>query len=471
MKKRLENIEGLLSERLTLYPVLTGVLFLVNELRKNAIFFTLEENVFLILIVMAFSLLIDFLSRKFIKNKIKAALIAVLFVFINLFYQDIFLVISAQNILIRFINSTSSNHPEILVIPILLIIWLFFAFIVLRSSRVLKGLNLYLNVLFIALILFEVTKWVIAPVPQIKLAENDPFPVNTDLLQKQKPDIYYIILDAYTSSESLKKYWSFDNSMFEDSLKHLGFYIAHKSKTDYMYTAFCLASYLNSSSLLLDSTKHYTERNLIQLIRKNRLFDWLNANKYKCYNYSIFDSFGSKKYYDPFSYNHFLGRTIWYTNFLKFYHFLNPSSSISQTNLKIFKKLQDLPNESQEKQFFVYAHLMTPHFPFTFDKTGRPYNKSDSLTDEQKYLGQLIFTNSLTLETINHILFSSRNKPIIIIQGDHGYRYINNITKSERSHEAHTLFYAIYTPNALLIPEDINPASTFKKLIKEINGF
>lgn len=468
MKGQFEKVKFLLSEKLILYPILTGILFLFNEIRNNAVFYTLRENVSLILIVLAFTLLVDFLSRKLIKNKTKAALIATLFVFINLFYQDIFQFISSQKVLINFINSTTSNHPEVIIIPVILIIWIFFTFFVIRITRFFAGLNLYLNIVIIAFILLEITQWLIIPVPQIKLADDEPFPVNTDLLPEQKPDIYYIILDSYTSSESLKKYWNYDNSRFEDSLKQLGFFIAHKSESDFTSTSYCLASYLNSSSLLLDSTKHYNERNLLLLIRNNRLFDWLSLNKYRCYNISPFDAFGNKKYYNYLSI-HFLGRTIWYINSNKLYHYLIPSSRISQTNLKIFIKLDHLTKARHDNPLFSYVHVMMPHSPYSFNEFGKPFNVSDSLKNKQKYLGQLIFTNSLTLESIGNILKFSRRKPIIVIQGDHGYRGLVDATLIERSLEAHTIFYAIYTPNGTIVPETINPKNTFKKLIEYIN--
>ena len=469
MKERFDKVKRLLSEKFTLYPVLTGILFLVNELRKNFVFFTVKESVSLILIVLAFTILIDFLSRKLVKNKIKAALIAVLFVFINLFYLDIFQILSSQKFLIEFINSTTSDHPEVIIIPILFFFWLTISYFILRTKRSLESLNLYLNVLIIAFVLFEAIQCFIAPVPQIILAKNKPLPVNADLKQEQKPDIYYIILDAYTSSESLKKYWKYDNSKFEDSLKQLGFNIAAHSKTDLTHTPYCLASYLNSSSLILDTKQHYNERNLLQLIRNNRLSDWLRANNYLCFNYSCFDSFGNNKYYKFFTYNHFLGRTIWYTNFYKLYHFLNPSSLVSRTNLEIFSKLNHLTEERHNKPIFTYAHVMMPHFPYYYNEYGKPYNKSDSLSDKQKYLGQLIYTNSLTLESINDILASSPGKPIIIIQGDHGFRYLADTTLIEKSFETHTIFYASYAPNGIVIPDTINPANTFEELIQEIN--
>jgi len=470
MKQRFEKIRFLLTEKLTLYPILTGILFLVNTLRNNAVFYTLQENVSLILIILAFTIGVDLLSRKLIKNKTKAALIATPFIIINLFYQDIFLLLTGQRALIRFDNLISTSHPEVIIIPIVFLVWLTFTFFIIRTKRIWAGINLYLNVIFLAFILVEVTKAVIVPIPQIQLADNKPFPVNNNLTKEQKPDIYYIILDSYTSSESLKTYWKYDNSVFEDSLKHLGFQIASKSKSDFTYTPYCLASYLNSSSLLLDTTKHhYNERNLLQLIRNNHLYDWLKVNKYYCNNLSLFDAFGEHKYYEFFTYNHFLGRTIWFVNYIKLYHYLKPNVNISQTNLEIFTEINKLAEEKHDQPTFTYAHVMMPHTPYIFNEQGTPYKATDILSDKQKYLGQLIFTNSLTFELIKNILKFSRCNPIIVIQGDHGYRFLDDTTKSEKTNEAHTIFYAILLPYSTTIPENINPSTTFKMVIETIN--
>lgn len=206
---------------------------------------------------------------------------------------------------------------------------------------------------------------------------------------------------------------------------------------------------------------------MLKLIRNNRLFDWLIANDYLCYNYSPFDTFGTKKYYNYLRI-HFLGRTIWYINSNKLYHYLIPSSGISKTNLKIFIQLNHLPKERRDKPLFVYAHVMMPHAPYSFNEYGKPFNASDSLSNKQKYLGQLIFTNSLTLESINQILKFSPRKPIIIIQGDHG-KGLKDSTLIERPLEANKIFYAIYTPDGIIVPDTINPKNTFKKLFEYIN--
>lgn len=466
MKVNIAQIKFLLSEKLTLYPSLVGILFLVNELRKSSVFNTTKESFYLVIIVLLFSLFIDFVCKIIIKNKLKAALIAASFIFINLFYRDILLAIFNNKFLIGIINSLTSNHPQYIVIPLILIIWITFAFFVISIKRIPFGINLWLNVVIIAFIFFEISQLIFSPVEQITLTDNKPFLVNNDLSLHEKPDIYYIILDSYTSSESLSKYWNYDNAKFEDSLTHLGFFIVQKSKTKYTSTPYCIASYLNSSSLNIDYKKKYNERNLTKLIKNNRLYNWLKQNKYRCINFSHFEILGSKKNVDII--NHFLGRTIWYAIYNKLYHFLNPFLSIPQINLEYFSNLINLAKEDHEKPIFAYAHIMMPHSPYYFNEFGKPFNADDKLTDKQKYLGQLIFTNSLALETIYNILSYSPKNSIIIIQGDHGFRYLDD--KKENSKEAHSIFYAIYTPNGIEIPNTINPSNTFKILIDQINN-
>lgn len=59
------------------------------------------------------------------------------------------------------------------------------------------------------------------------------------------PDIYYIILDAYSASTTLKELYNYDNSEFTDFLSGKGFYIANQSTSNYASTPLSLASSLN----------------------------------------------------------------------------------------------------------------------------------------------------------------------------------------------------------------------------------
>ena len=79
---------------------------------------------------------------------------------------------------------------------------------------------------------------------------------------------------------------------------------------------------------------------------------------------------------------------------------------------------------------FIFAHIIKPHSPFTFDRHGNMvvsqrgddgFSDEHDLTVPNAYIGQLIFINSLVLRTIDRILESHVEKPIIVIAADHGH--------------------------------------------------
>ena len=63
------------------------------------------------------------------------------------------------------------------------------------------------------------------------------------------PDIYYIILDEYAREDDLSTNFSYDNSLFLNNLRKMGFFVADWSQSNYTYTLFSLTSSLNLNYL------------------------------------------------------------------------------------------------------------------------------------------------------------------------------------------------------------------------------
>ena len=59
------------------------------------------------------------------------------------------------------------------------------------------------------------------------------------------PDIYYIILDGYGRSDTLKQVYGFDNAEFLAGLQELGFVVAECSQSNYAQTELSIASSTN----------------------------------------------------------------------------------------------------------------------------------------------------------------------------------------------------------------------------------
>ena len=68
--------------------------------------------------------------------------------------------------------------------------------------------------------------------------------------QGTPPDVYFIVLDAYTRGDALQRDMQFDNSEFLTGLEDLGFYVTECSRPNYDFTRASLTSTLNMVYLL-----------------------------------------------------------------------------------------------------------------------------------------------------------------------------------------------------------------------------
>ena len=69
------------------------------------------------------------------------------------------------------------------------------------------------------------------------------------------PDIYYLLLDAYTAQKSLARFWGFDNADFLAALKRRDFFVADDSRSRYITTVQSMASTLNMDTLVRGKTR------------------------------------------------------------------------------------------------------------------------------------------------------------------------------------------------------------------------
>jgi hypothetical protein len=223
-----------------------------------------------------------------------------------------------------------------------------------------------------------------------------------------------------------------------------------------------MASYLNLSLLKLNPSLPINELylqpilNTHLLIKKSNVVQQILNSGYSFVNYSMFTINNENSFYlnfdDPESLNAILQTTIWHALISKIqeHYYPNQRNPLIYPNLKIFQRLIDSIPNNRIVPTFVYAHIMMPHDPFEYDENGnRMSAKYRNLLDNRSYLRQLRYTNTLVINTIKNILFSEKKKPIIIIQGDHGYRYLKNVDLKNKRNEAHSIF------SSYLYPQDI----------------
>lgn len=281
----------------------------------------------------------------------------------------------------------------------------------------------------------------------------------------RKPDIYLLLMDQYAGNSTLNKTFRFDNSDFLNELKKRGFYIAENSRSNYNLTPFSMASLLSMNYLDKEMALPI-KLNLsycYQAIRNSSVIKFLNGNGYSFYNHSVFDFPGKPAH----KYEAFLpyGTALITLNTLtgRIGRDLNNSikagkfGSASERKKLVYENLDYNENtftltsqvvlQKTDSPKFVYSHFMLPHFPYYYDKGGKPL-PLDKLTDFKRtnsndYIEYLQYGNKKILTLLDNILLDSPNPPVILLLSDHGSR---RLTKGEENTNDFVNLNAVYIP-------------------------
>ena len=292
----------------------------------------------------------------------------------------------------------------------------------------------------------------------------------------ERPDIYYIVLDAYSRDEQLA---GFDNSRFLHELERRGFYIASDAISNYNLSIHSIPSSLNLSYLHdLESRTPASEIDLRKLAQFNALAAILQDLGYAYVHlesgYEITDkspvadvsvSFtragaivsereggtSTVRYSEASSRGsptdgRFL-RALLQTTALRPLLVHRPLAGdddpydwwVADRALEMFGFLSSPIQVGRPK--FVFAHIVKPHLPATFDKYG---NKVVGLSDHSgfdddhdpsvpnAYIGQLIYVNELVINMVDEILGNNGDGTVIVLSGDHGTNRSHDILAAFR---------------------------------------
>lgn len=314
------------------------------------------------------------------------------------------------------------------------------------------------------------------------------------LEDQQKPDIYYIILDAYGGESMLRELHGFDNSSFTSALRERGFIVSPTSESNYLRTIHSLSSSLNMQYLdhvpevMGDSGLWWP---LKETFANNETRKFLESQGYKTvivtsgWDFTTITDADEYRQPYPIFINKFEEFFIQHTNLsaFSFLEDLGVSFPSYDTHrylvLYAFEQLQRVPELDSPK--FTFVHILSPHPPFVFDADGDPIDPDYPFTIadnrylitppskyQEGYLKQLSFINNQVLEVVDAILEKSARPPIIIIQGDHGPGiFIDSQSLSPPCfHERYSILNAYYLPgiDPTAVPQDITPVNTFRMI-------
>jgi hypothetical protein len=421
------------------FVFLIPIFFVLHGYRENLGYIHPGEAILLSGVYLIGSAVLFGLTFLYYRNIAKAALATG---FLLAFY---FFFGAVQDFLKAYLHPLSRYAIIVPAFCIAAIAWVVF---LRRTRRDFPQWFFYLNCLFLLYLLVDSTEILLAS-PESpdrhRITASNPTLTFTPY-NGPKPDIYFLLFDAYTSSLGLKENYHYDNSGFDRFLTAKGFRIQYASRANYKYTILSMPSILNMG--YLDKLKNVKGGPVAEyyylsdLIKDNDLMYWLGAAGYDIVNCSIFDLRGhpspitesllplqTRLITDQTFYSRFYRDVGW-----NFYQFtFNPLSekeidlSLNNDNKLIDRLLTNSATPSSRPRFF-YGHFNIPHPPYYFDKQGNrrkvlaPYRPADEdrLPD---YLDYLTYTNKRAEEIINTILRNTGGRAVIILMGDHGLRY------------------------------------------------
>lgn len=270
----------------------------------------------------------------------------------------------------------------------------------------------------------------------------------------KKPDIYYIVLDAYAREDVLANFYGYDNSPFLNELEAMGFYVAHCSQSNYTKTKFSLASTLNIDyleNLGGEELRHDNgEPNWVKigfLIRQSKVRDFLESQGYQTvafqtgFFWTEWDN--ADLYFKQDSEDlGTLGTLETFGHVNEFEALLIKTSlglALADTGTILSQYLQPIISESPKRQRyeivsftldtleeiapvrspkFVFAHVVSPHAPYVFSQDGAFLADQENM--RTGYPDQVTYINKRVLSIVQKLITNSEIPPIIILQGDHG---------------------------------------------------
>jgi len=201
-----------------------------------------------------------------------------------------------------------------------------------------------------------------------------------------KRDIYLIVLDEYANAEVTGRLFGFDNHVFLDSLRQLGF-VVPAVHSNYCHTFLSIPSMLNAShiaGLSGELGRKSVDRTVTDyLVRHNRTVPFLKSQGYQ---YALFPTLGwEATRHDPRADIEFHVR-----------HEFDPAREVSRSGLRqvlnrtSLLKFVDWGGGRLSRDYvtrtlagiaqipevpgpvFTFAHVMSPHAPYVFDRDCRP---------------------------------------------------------------------------------------------------
>ena len=474
------------------HPFLFAILPAVFLWGRNFGEVPLREVFPALIVLIIYGALVWFFLRIFFRDFGKSAIISSVFLVITLLFDYIY------NIF--FYNSFIQLRWRWAILALFLIFAVAW-FLVKKTKKDLLNINKAMTIAVGTFILISVFQVVSGYYTAYMDVRRDDMKIAVDGKTSELRDIYYIILDGYSSPEVIRDVIGFEEiDEMVAFLREKGFFVADKSRSNYAHTLYSLPSSLNMSYLQNPSADktHFT------MTEDHKVKDFLKSHGYKYFHFgadafTYFNRYADENInlglFSPYQFavlHNTLFRSLQDLSGIKIdlladiFGFLD--KRLTQWKREKFKlqKLAEVPDK-ENSPVFVFAHFLLPKGDEVFDENGNYLTKeeADKRGPIKNYLGQVVYINKEIENLVNILLEKSDPEPIIILQGDHGFPFYahrdltGQFIQPDRAKElmvsgeySFPIFNAYYFPEGgdKLLYDSITPVNTFRILFNYYFG-
>lgn len=493
-----------------IYPVFLSLIPALHLYASNRTSFKSVISSWIIIagIVVILFLIIKRITKQTRFTGVITGCIAIAIFYFQPFLKQLSVVIYNLGISKSITGLQDSTPTALLILTIWVLLWVVLVRYLVRSDAMVGKANSYLLVVSLIMILsplsgiarkiiyttrFQDEHQVILADPSSLIFEGDL--LGSDLEIRAKPDIYYLIFDGFGGERILEKYYETNIDVFLDQLDERGFYVASQSRSNYSQTVCSLSSslnigYLDGLSRTLQDTNAWDPFAIS--MRENQVSTYFDDQGYRSVTFSSgfwpTEGIRSDEKLQPLiALNEYEEILVQNTPLVTLF----PDILYNLHRNRIAFTINNLSQvDLGDKPGFIFAHLYIPHPPFVFDENGnhvhvpRAFIKYDAdgyrnrggttAEYQQMYSEQINYLFDRILIIIDEIIAVSENKPIIIIQGDHG----PGSTITQRDYEPDNLDERFSIMNAYYFPDqdyrllypDITPVNTFRVILSQYFG-
>ena len=427
-------------------------------------------------------LLVFFLLRRLVKDPDKASLLAAWLLLLFFTYGHAYTLLEGKALF----GMLLGRH--LVLAPVWAVLAAGVGYLILRTKAPLQPATRILNiiaVLLAALALVRIGAYFLTNTPdRTEVQLKQPVQAPSEAL----PDVYYIILDAYSRPDMLEEHHNLDVTAFVQELESLGFVFPACTQSNYSITALSLASSLNMD---------YVEQIAPQIVQQN--INWGAFSDYIVHSEvrKQFEALGYRfvTFETGIPWDEMPDAGLYLARKKSALHQMLNFRQITEfemlylrtTALRLADELRSsagytLADEVQSPQQdhyerilfvldeldnsaavpgpkFVFLHLMAPHGPWVLGEDGS-YTYTDN--EMEGYARSVKYLNQRIPGILGSILANSEHPPVIILQGDHGFL----------NEERLAILNAYHLPggsDGALYPA-VSPVNTFRIIFNEYFG-